>query len=270
MSQQRSPEAHELTLSRREIRSTFVDMRVESSIHRLNVFLESTLLQHSPEIAVGSSTRRIDIFSEGSCVDSATSVTENQRERHDVPSKHCESCGMMLSDDRSRRNPIVDTSTPSMTTVPDSGSTTRYSTIVKLDFPAPVRPQTPTFSPPLTSKLTSRSTRSRFARYRAETPWYERDPSAGQLAAGSVALISVAASGLSSMYSWIRSTETMLVSTSVADRTIQLRVCSPIASVHFSLERKQGTHLSRRECIREHKSDESGIDSPRTDESEDG
>ena len=134
VSQQRSAETHELTLTGRQIRSSLVDMRVERSLHRLHVFLESTLLQHSPKVGVGSHSRRIDVLSKSSCV--VPSATEHQRKRANVPSKHCESCGMILSADRSLFKPSVETSTPSMMIFPDSGSTTRYSTCSTTSQPA--------------------------------------------------------------------------------------------------------------------------------------
>ena len=120
--------------------------------------------------------------------------------------------------------PILATSIPSIITFPLSTSTILYSAIVKDDLPAPVLPQTPTFSPPLISKLTPFKTKSRLGLYLAETFWKESDPLEGHDASGSVALISEGASGFNSIYSCTRSTETMLVSTSVALRTIQLRV----------------------------------------------
>lgn len=93
-------------------------------------------------------------------------------------------------------------------------------TIVRDDFPAPVRPHTPTFSPPLSSKLTSRRMRSKSSRYLAETLRKVRLPVWGHDSSGCDDAMKSGASGLSSMYSCTRSTETMFVSTSVALRTV--------------------------------------------------
>ena len=69
-----------------------------------------------------------------------------------VPANMNGSCGIIAIFERRRCRPSVLTSTPSMRTTPLSGSTMRNSAVNRLDFPEPVRPQMPSFSPPSATK----------------------------------------------------------------------------------------------------------------------
>mmetsp|Transcript_13386 Transcript_13386/g.23033 ORF Transcript_13386/g.23033 Transcript_13386/m.23033 type:complete len:234 (+) Transcript_13386:339-1040(+) len=77
-----------------------------------------------------------------------------------VPEKRTGSCGMMDNFDRRSRRPMRPVSMPSMTMEPLAGSTNRNRDCTSVDFPAPVRPTTPTFSPPLKEQLMPLRTRS--------------------------------------------------------------------------------------------------------------
>ena len=65
-----------------------------------------------------------------------------------VPWKRVGSWGIILSLDRKSCNPISDISTPSMIIRPADGSTIRNKAWMRVDFPLPVRPTTPTFLSP--------------------------------------------------------------------------------------------------------------------------
>jgi hypothetical protein len=62
---------------------------------------------------------------------------------------------------RSSNRPILPMLTPSISIEPPQGSTIRISASTSVDFPAPVRPATPTFSPAAICKLMPFSTVSR-------------------------------------------------------------------------------------------------------------
>lgn len=75
-----------------------------------------------------------------------------------VPSKRTGSCGMIPNLDLRSCSPRVLISIPSMIIFPPDGSTSLNKTWINVDFPLPVRPTTPTFSPPLMSRVIPLST----------------------------------------------------------------------------------------------------------------
>jgi hypothetical protein len=83
-----------------------------------------------------------------------------------VPENKTGSCGMMVSFDRSDPSPIFAMSMPSMTIDPPTDSRIRNRARVSDDFPAPVRPTIPIFSPATMLKETPLRTSSRPSRYR--------------------------------------------------------------------------------------------------------
>mmetsp|Transcript_26171 Transcript_26171/g.61023 ORF Transcript_26171/g.61023 Transcript_26171/m.61023 type:complete len:252 (+) Transcript_26171:277-1032(+) len=107
-------------------------------------------------------------------------VPKGSRFERKEPLKITGSCGMMDSLLRSVRRPSVEMSTPSMCTAPPQGSANRKSTVRRLDFPAPVRPQMPTRSPGCAAKDTPFNTRSP-SRKRSFTP-SNATPPQGQVA----------------------------------------------------------------------------------------
>mmetsp|Transcript_13169 Transcript_13169/g.18231 ORF Transcript_13169/g.18231 Transcript_13169/m.18231 type:complete len:351 (-) Transcript_13169:4033-5085(-) len=78
-----------------------------------------------------------------------------------VPRNKTGSCGMIDNFSRRDQRPILVISTLSITILPPHSSTRRYRVTKREDFPAPVLPTMPTFSPGLTSKLSPRRTRGR-------------------------------------------------------------------------------------------------------------
>lgn len=65
-----------------------------------------------------------------------------------VPSKRTGSWGMIPNRDLRSWSPKVQMSTPSMIILPSEGSTILNSAWISVDFPLPVLPTTPIFSPP--------------------------------------------------------------------------------------------------------------------------
>ena len=65
-----------------------------------------------------------------------------------VPSKRTGSWGMMPNRDLRSWSPKVQMSTPSIIIFPSEGSTILNNAWISVDFPLPVRPTTPIFSPP--------------------------------------------------------------------------------------------------------------------------
>ena len=83
-----------------------------------------------------------------------------------VPEKITGSCGMMVSLDLRVCRPRPAISTLSIKTFPSAASTILKKASVRDDFPAPVRPTTPIFSPPETLKFSPLRTRSSPSLYR--------------------------------------------------------------------------------------------------------
>ena len=81
-----------------------------------------------------------------------------------VPAKRVGSCGMMTTASRRSCIPMVAISTSSMRICPSQGSVIPKRTEKMVDFPAPVWPTIPIFSPPLMERLRFWSARGRFER----------------------------------------------------------------------------------------------------------
>mmetsp|Transcript_12736 Transcript_12736/g.31198 ORF Transcript_12736/g.31198 Transcript_12736/m.31198 type:complete len:360 (-) Transcript_12736:1896-2975(-) len=109
-------------------------------------------------------------------------------------------------------------STPSMRMTPPLGSTRRYSVIMSVDLPHPVRPHTPTFSRPRTEKLRFCSTGSSSGLYLTTRLRASIAPCAGQPGGGRCSEMTA---GAYLLYSTMRSTLFMLTSSSVIWRTAQ-------------------------------------------------
>ncbi|KNC29590.1 hypothetical protein FF38_03751, partial [Lucilia cuprina] len=75
-------------------------------------------------------------------------------------------------------------SIPSITTVPLTGSNILNNAVIMVDFPAPVRPTTPTFCPPRTSKLTLLMTNGKLSAYLKLKSWKWMPPLVGQASGG--------------------------------------------------------------------------------------
>mmetsp|Transcript_6058 Transcript_6058/g.27151 ORF Transcript_6058/g.27151 Transcript_6058/m.27151 type:complete len:320 (+) Transcript_6058:842-1801(+) len=136
-----------------------------------------------------------------------------------VPANMNGSWGIIAILERSRCSPSVLASTPSMAIVPDAGSTTRKSATKREDFPLPVRPHTPSFSPAIAVNVRSLSTKGKPGRYLMFRPVTSSLPFCGH-AVGSAARTFGAVSwsdskGLS-RYSTTLSTAFILVSSSLA------------------------------------------------------
>mmetsp|Transcript_6916 Transcript_6916/g.17694 ORF Transcript_6916/g.17694 Transcript_6916/m.17694 type:complete len:258 (+) Transcript_6916:567-1340(+) len=139
-----------------------------------------------------------------------------------VPEKMTGSCGTSASRERRSRSPMDSTSCPSMRRLPPQGSTSRYSVIIMVDLPQPVRPAMPTFSAALMEKLMPLSTGGRSARYFTVSCSAVMAPRDGQPAGGRWPSTTCGASDSTPSYSIMRSTEFMLTSSSVDWRTIQV------------------------------------------------
>ena len=136
-----------------------------------------------------------------------------------VPANMNGSWGIIAILERSRCRPSVETSTPSMETVPDAGSTMRNNATNRDDFPLPVLPHTPSFSPASAVNVRSLSTRGKPGRYLMFRPVTTSLPFCGH-AVGSAWITFGAVSwsdsrGLS-RYSTTLSTAFILVSNSLA------------------------------------------------------
>ena len=83
-----------------------------------------------------------------------------------VPSKRTGSWGIIPSRDLRSWSPNVEMSIPSITIFPAEGSTSLNNTWTRVDFPLPVRPTTPIFSPPWILNVRPLRTRGVFGRYR--------------------------------------------------------------------------------------------------------
>ena len=142
-----------------------------------------------------------------------------------LPLNSTGSCGMMATELRSVVNPTVCVSTSSMTTRPAAGSTRRRIHNNSDDLPLPVRPHTPTFSPPLTENDTFFSTRGRSGRYRMSKSLNASLPSDGQRVSSSLSAGSSAGGSVgSSLSSTKRSTAFILEATSAKNWTQYSRV----------------------------------------------
>mmetsp|Transcript_9551 Transcript_9551/g.33276 ORF Transcript_9551/g.33276 Transcript_9551/m.33276 type:complete len:249 (+) Transcript_9551:536-1282(+) len=75
--------------------------------------------------------------------------------------------------------PSCEVSTPSIRTRPDSSSTRRNSAAASVDLPAPVRPHTPSLSPPATSRSRPRRASGRPGAYRRLQAWNWTRPALG-------------------------------------------------------------------------------------------
>ena len=87
-----------------------------------------------------------------------------------VPSKRTGSWGMIPNRDLRSWSPNMQMSRPSIIILPPEGSTSLKKTWIKVDFPLPVRPTTPIFSPPWMLRVMPLITRGVFGRYLTCTP----------------------------------------------------------------------------------------------------
>ncbi|KAK1938125.1 hypothetical protein P3T76_009275 [Phytophthora citrophthora] len=141
--EQCATDADELTLTYRQVVSTFSHLEVQTCSPTTKTVGHVHLLEDVPDALVRVLMERVEVFTEGST------------EEHGV-----------LWDDGEAASLMVAMSTSSMSTRPLSKSQIRKSAIMRDDFPAPVRPQIPIFSPAATSKLTPLSTSGSSGRYR--------------------------------------------------------------------------------------------------------
>mmetsp|Transcript_6842 Transcript_6842/g.22415 ORF Transcript_6842/g.22415 Transcript_6842/m.22415 type:complete len:267 (-) Transcript_6842:2958-3758(-) len=145
---------------------------------------------------------------------------------------------MTATDSRWDRSGESDTSTPSSSIAPlrSGGATSRVMACTREDFPDPVRPTTPTFSPGAMVAEMPLSTSGRPSRYRSFTLRSTSSLAAGGLTSKPAAACGACwpeprcrgthpGSGSSSWYDLSRSTEMRCASTSHACRTDQLSVC---------------------------------------------
>lgn len=100
------------------------------------------------------------------------------------------SCGMIVSFLRKSCNPISLMFRSSITILPKLLSSIRNRPSVKLDFPAPVRPTIPIFSPDLMLNDMSLRAKSSSVRYLTEQSLNSISPLDGQLSSGFVFSIS--------------------------------------------------------------------------------
>mmetsp|Transcript_16137 Transcript_16137/g.54436 ORF Transcript_16137/g.54436 Transcript_16137/m.54436 type:complete len:239 (-) Transcript_16137:1261-1977(-) len=110
-----------------------------------------------PTLTMAASHSASEYFPKGSTLD------------RPVPSKITASCGIMATRSLKSPRPILETSTPSISTVPPHGSTSLKSAIMIVDLPAPVRPTTPQRSPPFKTKEHLRRDLESPGRYRRST-----------------------------------------------------------------------------------------------------
>lgn len=82
-----------------------------------------------------------------------------------LPLNSVGSCGMMLSFILKSFRPMEHISTPSMMILPLSGSTKRNKALIRVVFPLPVLPTTPTLVPSLKVHVIPLRTRGAFGRY---------------------------------------------------------------------------------------------------------
>lgn len=82
-----------------------------------------------------------------------------------VPSKRTGSWGIIPNRDRRSWSPSAQISMPSIIIFPADGSTSLNKTWINVDFPLPVRPTTPIFSPPWMLRVMPLSTKGVFGRY---------------------------------------------------------------------------------------------------------
>ncbi|KAK1938123.1 hypothetical protein P3T76_009273 [Phytophthora citrophthora] len=148
--EQCATDADELTLTYRQVVSTFSHLEVQTCSPTTKTVGHVHLLEDVPDALVRVLVERVEVFTEGST------------EEHGV-----------LWDDGEATSLMVAMSTSSMSTRPLSKSQIRKSAIMRDDFPAPVRPQIPTFSPAATSKLTPLSTSGSSGWYRRHS-WSKR------------------------------------------------------------------------------------------------
>mmetsp|Transcript_1424 Transcript_1424/g.4901 ORF Transcript_1424/g.4901 Transcript_1424/m.4901 type:complete len:257 (+) Transcript_1424:124-894(+) len=148
---------------------------------------------------------------------------KGSRLRRSVAEKRKGVCAMLVKAGRRSCRPMVDRSTPSMSTRPELGSRRRKSTERRELLPAPVLPQMPTRLPASMVQLSPRSVGSRSARYRAHTSSSTMRPSDGQGAGGAAPAMRSGGSGSSLEYCRQRSTDTSWFSTSADWRTIHCR-----------------------------------------------
>ncbi|KAH3670506.1 hypothetical protein OGAPHI_001021 [Ogataea philodendri] len=130
-----------------------------------------------------------------------------------VPVNSVGSCGMIARPCLRALSPIFEMSSPSMVMLPSSRSTNLKKLVIMVDFPAPVRPTTPIFSPAFTWKETSSITLGRSGAYLIEMFLTSITPSEGHELTGSCGRTLAGSCGVPSMYSCTLSTEFMLIST---------------------------------------------------------
>lgn len=136
----------------------------EETDHGFDVLLEPALLERAPELRVGALARRIEVLAK-----SSWSHSQHEVEKLNTRQRTFEAL-RILRDDRQARAQAVEANLADIDAVNEdrprlgldnavqklqlsisSHSTSKEPkpTIVNELFPAPVRPQTPTFSPPL-------------------------------------------------------------------------------------------------------------------------
>mmetsp|Transcript_23427 Transcript_23427/g.65389 ORF Transcript_23427/g.65389 Transcript_23427/m.65389 type:complete len:284 (+) Transcript_23427:329-1180(+) len=143
-----------------------------------------------------------------------------------VPENSTGSCGMTAMLERSLARPNVLLSTPSMEIFPASNSTMRRMESINVDFPAPVRPTTPTLLFAGMFKLRPFRTSGNPGRYRSCAFSKMSSPPRGHSFSTELsASVLRAASHSSPQYSFTRSTATMQASKSLAMRTLQFIDC---------------------------------------------
>lgn len=87
-----------------------------------------------------------------------------------VPWKRIGSWGMIPNQDLRSWRPSMQTSIPSIIIFPPEGSTSLKNTWIRVDFPLPVRPTTPIFSPPWMLRVMPLRTRGELGRYLTCSP----------------------------------------------------------------------------------------------------
>mmetsp|Transcript_14016 Transcript_14016/g.47319 ORF Transcript_14016/g.47319 Transcript_14016/m.47319 type:complete len:336 (+) Transcript_14016:336-1343(+) len=139
------------------------------------------------------------------------------------PLKRVGLCGTMASAPRSSSSPRAWVSTPSMRMLPPQGSTTRNSAAVRELLPAPVRPTMPTRSPGRASKHTPRSTTLLVGEYLSITSRNTTWPLDGHPRGAGLPSTTAGASCGTCVYSSMRSTAFIIISSSAWVRSIHVK-----------------------------------------------
>ena len=151
-----SRQTEQLPLARTELPSSLRHRRAKSP-HPLHQRAQVAPVEHLPDVGVGGAGERVEVFADGT-------AEEERVLRNDCESRPS-TIGLMKTNTatlqltmfnarahrRSARGRCLMLMS-SMTMDPDSSSSIRKRARKRLDFPAPVRPTTPTFSPARTCK----------------------------------------------------------------------------------------------------------------------